>query len=270
MCLHCSVLFAGHAAAGHLLPTPFPSLLSADGLPAVFSDETTAHLLKTEGPSYYWHYKHITRLTAWAPCDAMGWGDGGRSSFAVPKGWSLMDVIHAGTDLSTYEIQATLMPFAAIMRRPASAEVTASCKAFLRANAHRGVSARRAARLQNAVNDLCSGDEVAVLIRGTATASDWGYNLDMAMVENSNYGPGKIHRGFQNLADTLWNGGLKQALDQVMQTASSVTISGHSLGGATAALLAARAQVSCGAPVNSIHSGLYCSSGKHEFPQGPS
>lgn len=175
-----------------MLPTPFPSRLSASGLPAVFSDEATAHLLKTEGPSYYWMYKHIVRLQAWAPCDAMGW----RSSFAAPKGWSTMRIISAGTDLSQYEIEGTTMPFAAVMRRPRSAESAASCRAFLAANAQAerrpgGSPRRAAARLQNLASALCSGDEVAVLVRGTAAASDWGYNFDMALVSNGEYGAGK-------------------------------------------------------------------------------
>jgi pimeloyl-ACP methyl ester carboxylesterase len=136
------------------------------------------------------------------------------------------------------------MPFAAILRRPASAETTASCKSFLQANAQLAGSPRRAsARLQSVVQKLCSGDEIAVLVRGTATASDWGYNFDMALTANSEYGSGKIHRGFQSLANTLWTDGLRQVLDEVKAGASRITFAGHSLGASTAALLAARSQV---------------------------
>lgn len=229
-------------STGLMLPTPFPSRLSANGLPAVFSADATAHLLKTEGPSYYWLYKHIVRLQAWAPCDAMGW----RSSFAAPPGWSTMRIISAGTDLSQYEIQGTTMPFAAVLRRPRSAESAASCRSALAADAQAtrpaGSPRRAAARLQNQANQLCSGDEVAVLVRGTAAASDWGYNFDMELVSNYEYGAGKQHRGFIKLADQVWYGGLKAALDEVKGTASSVTIAGHSLGGAAAAMLAARSE----------------------------
>lgn len=58
---------------------------------------------------------------------------------------------------------------------------------------------------------------------------------------------GKMHRGFVKLADSVWWGGLKQALDEVKGSASTVTITGHSLGGAAAAMLAARTQVCCSA-----------------------
>jgi pimeloyl-ACP methyl ester carboxylesterase len=94
-------------------------------------------------------------------------------------------------------------------------------------------------------SELCAGDELVVLVRGTSSEAEWGYNLDYVMTRNANYGQGLLHRGFQKLADSLWagQGGLKNVLDQNAGSVGSVTIAGHSLGAAAAALLAARAQV---------------------------
>lgn len=163
-----------------------------------------------------------------------------------------MKIISAGVDLSGYQIQATKMPFATVLRRPTSPENQAKCAEFVQeqnrvmAALQRSSSPRRASvqRVQAAASkDLCAGDELVVLIRGTTSAADWEYNLDMGLAYNSNYGQGQIHKGFVRLADTLWEEGLKEALDQAGATVSSVTITGHSLGAAAASLLASRAQV---------------------------
>jgi hypothetical protein len=55
-----------------LLPTPLPSQLGSKGLPARFHEDTVRTLLQTEGPTYYWLYKHVMRLMAWAPCGILG------------------------------------------------------------------------------------------------------------------------------------------------------------------------------------------------------
>lgn len=188
-------------------------------------------------------YKHITRLMAWAPCNAMGV----EGNWAHPEGWDLLAMLGAREDLSAYGIASTSMPFAAVLRRSSNAQTRASCKAFVAAHpsmasasASSASSPRASAR---AARELCWGDELVVLVRGTASAFDWFYNLDYSMATNPYYGKGAMHLGFLRLAGGLWLGGLRDVMKQYGGTVSSVTIAGHSLGAATAALLASRTQV---------------------------
>jgi malonyl CoA-acyl carrier protein transacylase len=70
----------------------------------------------------------------------------------------------------------------------------------------------------------------------------------MTLVPAPSYGPGLLHAGFVTVADLLWERGLRQALDEQVVArppgaVASLTVSGHSLGGAVTALLAMRAEV---------------------------
>lgn len=59
------------------------------------------------------------------------------------------------------------------------------------------------------------------------------------------YGDGKISAAFYAVADGLWKGGLGAAVErEVSRGCRSITVSGHSLGGAVAQLLAVRIEVS--------------------------
>lgn len=77
-----------------------------------------------------------------------------------------------------------------------------------------------------------------------ANTADFDYNLVM----DANYGAGQIHNGFRRIANELWDGGFKDILDREFVWGHGVnrhlTINGHSLGGGTAKLLVARAEVS--------------------------
>lgn len=68
------------------------------------------------------------------------------------------------------------------------------------------------------------------------------------MAPDSNYGPGLFHRGFLEVANQLWDNGMREALDAAVAGGDvrHVIITGHSLGGASTTLLSARAQVSSG------------------------
>lgn len=162
----------------------------------------------------------------------------------------MLKTISAGVDLSGYQIQATQMPFATVLRRPTTPENQAKCAEFVQDQARVMASLQRSPRRASvqrmqaaATKELCAGDELVVLIRGTTSAADWEYNLDMGMTYNSNYGQGTMHKGFVRLSDSLWEDGLREALDQAGSSVSAVTITGHSLGAAAASLLASRAQV---------------------------
>ena len=65
------------------------------------------------------------------------------------------------------------------------------------------------------------------------------------MRADSNYGPGVFHEGFLSVANQLWDNGMREALDAAVAAGDvgHIIITGHSLGGASTTLLAARAQV---------------------------
>jgi len=218
------------------LPSPLTSQIADAGLPARFPMATAAKLLEAEGPTYYWLYKHMSRLMAWAPCGVLGQN----MPWVKPQGWDVLAILNAAADLRAYGLGATAMPFAAVLRRVRSPATAAECTAFLQAHPELAGSSNKQ---QDQASRICAGDEIVVLVRGTTSAYDWFYNLDYGMSTNTNYGQGLIHKGFQRLADTLWDGGLKRALDRYSGSASSVVVSGHSLGAATASLLAARIEV---------------------------
>lgn len=76
------------------------------------------------------------------------------------------------------------------------------------------------------------------------------------------YGDGKISAGFYAVADGLWKRGLGAAVErELARGCRSITVSGHSLGGAVAQLLAVRIEVrsspgqSTRAAVASVHIG---------------
>jgi hypothetical protein len=81
----------------------------------------------------------------------------------------------------------------------------------------------------------------AAAAAAAVVVADFQYNTR----PDSNYGPGRFHDGFVRVADQLWDNGMKEALDAAVAAGDvrNIIISGHSLGAATASLLASRAQV---------------------------
>lgn len=73
----------------------------------------------------------------------------------------------------------------------------------------------------------------------------WPADYTYKTREDPNYGPGRFHEGFLAVANQLWEGGMKEALDAALAAGDvqHVIITGHSLGGASTTLLSARAQV---------------------------
>lgn len=69
-------------------------------------------------------------------------------------------------------------------------------------------------------------------------------DLAYSQVVQPELGPGNIAAGFALVAQTLWASGLGEAIrTEISKGCRSITIAGHSLGGAVAQLLAVRIEV---------------------------
>lgn len=272
--VHCYVDVAAAAAvaafccsAGVLLPLPLPDLRasissssSRGSLPELLSTPQTAALLRAEGPTHLWLYKHVQRLAAWAPCDAVGQP----TPWQHPPGWQLLQILNVTNDLKGYKLAAKMLPFAAILRQNSSPSSRAACRRALRLQqgeheAYISMSPAAAGPLSSSSSSsesdhvmqqhkLCSGDRLVVLLRGTASAFEWTYNLNYTMTSDDSYGNGKIHSGFHTVAEEVWAAGLQQQIQQQLGAGgiSNVMFAGHSLGGAVAAVLSSKTQVGTG------------------------
>ncbi|MBN9414918.1 hypothetical protein ABS71_03190 [bacterium SCN 62-11] len=83
--------------------------------------------------------------------------------------------------------------------------------------------------------------------------SEWkDFETDMVAVPVTNYdGSGKVHKGFKDGADGIWDQ-LKPHLETALKTHKAIHMSGHSLGGAIALLLADRMVFETGAIPDSV------------------
>ena len=83
--------------------------------------------------------------------------------------------------------------------------------------------------------------------------SEWkDFETDMVAVPGTNYDhTGKVHKGFKDGADGIWDQ-LKPHLQSALKTHKAIHMSGHSLGGAIALLLADRMVFETGAIPESV------------------
>uniref|UniRef100_A0A383VRT0 Fungal lipase-type domain-containing protein n=1 Tax=Tetradesmus obliquus TaxID=3088 RepID=A0A383VRT0_TETOB len=89
-----------------------------------------------------------------------------------------------------------------------------------------------------------SSSQLLVLMRGALLQTDYSwYAFASSLVEAPEVGPGLLHQGAVNASGQVWSNGLQQALDDALASPcppSSITLAGHSFGGAGATLLAPR------------------------------
>lgn len=98
-----------------------------------------------------------------------------------------------------------------------------------------------------------SGSAVVIAFRGTEKLKDWLTNAGFDFQNTPN---GKVHKGFDNALNSVWNQ-IVHTLKKVQQYGQPLWITGHSLGGALAVLAVARLVLDIDPDIyKSVH-GLY-------------
>lgn len=95
-----------------------------------------------------------------------------------------------------------------------------------------------------------SGTAIVIAFRGTENIRDWMTDAKIHYVNVPHHG--KVHHGFNDALDSVWPEVIK-TLERVHVYAQSLWITGHSLGGALAALAAARLSLDEHKPINGIY-----------------
>ncbi|SJM91516.1 Lipase class 3 [Crenothrix polyspora] len=98
-----------------------------------------------------------------------------------------------------------------------------------------------------------NGTAVVISFRGTEKFKDW---LTNAGVEFHNTPNGRVHKGFDRALNSVWNR-MTKALEKAHRYGQPIWITGHSLGGALAALAAARLTLDIDESVYKSINGLY-------------
>jgi triacylglycerol lipase len=107
-------------------------------------------------------------------------------------------------------------------------------------------------------------DQAVVLsFRGTASIKDWMTNSDVSLT-SVRAGTGKVHSGFLRAVCLVWDD-ILDTLKAVQNKAQPLWITGHSLGGALAAVAAARFVLELDKPVSGVYTFGQPRAGDREF-----
>lgn len=179
--------------------TPLPApLADLRPLPPSLNASTVA----AEGGTYAWHYRVIRNLEIYTTCSP---SNGGNSAFLVPTGWRLLSMLSLPQSMAKRAPRNTSkpLPFVAVLHRKATRELV-------------------------------------IAIRGTLTAFEWDVDFTYNQTARPLLGGVPTHAGFTWVLDKLfpaiWS--LARLQTRGRGGAASVTVSGHSLGGGVASLVA--------------------------------
>eukprot|EP00879_Flechtneria_rotunda_P009669 GHRR01010117.1.p1 GENE.GHRR01010117.1~~GHRR01010117.1.p1 ORF type:complete len:302 (+),score=60.02 GHRR01010117.1:313-1218(+) len=147
-------------------------------------------VLQAEGGTYYWHYRNYLNLFNWAPCQSLG----SNVPLPIPAGWSNIATLNLPQGQSAIPVGAASsatsnstgnpatpvteasstdgpasMPFAVVLKADvmSSAERQKSCQEYAAA------PETLLAKTNSNIEDLCGGDQLVVIVRGTLSAYEW-------------------------------------------------------------------------------------------------
>jgi hypothetical protein len=92
-------------------------------------------------------------------------------------------------------------------------------------------------------------EETIAAFRGSVTLGDWIYNSNVRLAAWS--GPGRIHQGFAHALDAVWPD-VERKFMAAASAGRKIWLTGHSLGGAMAAVAAARLEAQFGIPIEGV------------------
>ncbi|GBG00226.1 hypothetical protein Rsub_12711 [Raphidocelis subcapitata] len=221
------VLPADHDIDGNAVPKPFAALPT----PAAFNGSDAAALIKDEQATYHWLLTTVMNLNVFQMCEK---GNGGGLVYRIPPNWGPV-----GEKNGLYYLT---QPIARDVDKDFLFNTWTSSKKWKNPRPIMAIMRQKDG----------AGDQLAIVVRGTGTTSEWLRNFKYQMVKDHPFpGPqfqgsfqdGKVHVGFLEMFKELWPP-VYDALEKEVLGSSGgaggvkhIYISGISLGGGVGELL---------------------------------